>query len=193
MLHCSQKAIVLKPGTRISLCHQYPEHRFLLASSRGYPEPCPASKGIRIDSTGQGTFSLHLGDLPLTWSRAGLWHLPRNAWRPGQKWTPPTVDTHNSPHGFLTGDRARLHAWSCSRPATLRPPQGHKHCFGLHFKVFRETCIFHQLRKGWRFHWAAGKDFCRSSISMDSGHPSVFSFPFTQVSGFFIDQLKYTF
>lgn len=189
MLHRSQKVIVLKPGTRISLSRQYPEHSFLLASSRVYPEPCPAAKGLRSDSTGQGTFSLHLGDLPLMWLSAGLWNLPRNAWRPGPRWPPKTVDTT-----FLMGSLHETEpGFTCSHPATLRLPQGHKHCFGLLFKVSRETCIFHQLRKGWRLHWAAEKDFCRSSVSTDSGHPFVFSFPFTQVSGFFIDQLKYIF
>lgn len=72
------------------------------------------------------------------------------------------VDTNNS--GYTTLLMGSLHktepsctAWPCSHPATLRLLHGHKHCFGLHSKVFREPCIFHQLRKGWRLHWASRK------------------------------------
>lgn len=182
-LHCSQKVTVLKPGTRISLSH--PEHRFLLASSRVYPEPCPAAKGLRIDSTGRGTFSLYLGDLPLMWPSAGLRHLPRNAWRPGQRWAPTIVKKHNSPHGFLMQDRAWLHCLALLTPSHTQAASDTSTALDSTPRSSGKPASSISCVKIGGYTGPAEKDFCRSSVSMDSGHPSVFCFPFKQVSDFF--------
>lgn len=110
----------------------------------------------------------------------GFGHLPRNAWRTGQRWTPTILDTHNSTHRFLTQDRAWLHclalltpthtqAASWSQQATTTAldctprSSGKPASSTSHIKVGSYT-------------GPAEKDLCRSSVSMDSGH--LLCFPF---------------
>lgn len=135
------------------LSHQSPDHRFLLASCRAYPEPCPAAKGLRIDSKGQGAFSLHLGDLLLMWPSAGLRPPPQECLKNRTK-----VDTNNTGYTQLYSQvpytrqsLASLPGLAHTQPHSgcLMVTAGNNHCFGLYSKVFRETCIFHQPHKGW--------------------------------------------
>lgn len=107
------------------LSHQSPDHRFLLASCRVYPEPCPAAKGLRIDSKGQGTLSTPWrpsSDVAKCWASATSPGMPEEQDKGGhqQYWIHTTLLTgslHKTEPGFT--------AWPCSHPPTLRLPHGH--------------------------------------------------------------------